>query len=75
MISSWKNNISAWILIVDNLNIIATWSRQTIYNNKGNLTITGLSYLSNRTERAPVKNVSSGTINIISGKIVKSTIV
>lgn len=60
-------------LTIDNMTIIATGTRQAIYNEKGNTTITGNSHLSSTSnERPTVHNKNSGSITILSATIESS---
>ena len=53
--------------------IVATGSRQAIYNNGGTVTISGSAYLSNiSAERGTVQNLNNGNLTILGGTIVSS---
>lgn len=66
------NNKSGGVLNISGGRIIATGTRQAIYNEGGTTTISGSAYLSAvTTERATVQNFS-GTVNIIGGTIISS---
>lgn len=65
-----NNNANA-ILVINGGSYIATGSRQVLYNNGGNLTISGDAYIeSNTSERAAVHNLNNGTLTILNGTIV-----
>ena len=67
------NNESTGNLTISSGRIIATGTRQALYNNKGTATITGTAYLSaTSSERATVQNLSGGTLNILGGQIVST---
>ena len=59
-------------MVINNVTINATGTRQAVYNNGGNLTIKGNSYLQNKEQRAAVHNLNGGTTIIESGTIVSS---
>ena len=68
-----NNRVNGANLTIDNLTIIATGTRQAIYNEGGNTTIQGNSHLSNiSNERAAVQIKTSGTITILSATIESS---
>ena len=53
--------------------IIATGSRQAIYNNGGTTNISGSAYLSNNSsDRGAVHNLNNGTVNITGGTIISN---
>ncbi len=67
------NNNSPGELVITGGNLLATGSRQTIYNDKGSVTISGTAYLSSVTpERATVHNLASSTMTITGGTIVSA---
>lgn len=67
------NNESYGTLIMSGGRIEATGTRQCIYNDGGNLTITGSAYLSATTsERGAVHNLNGGTITITGGTIIST---
>ena len=60
-------------LLMTGGSIIATGTRQAIYNNKGTVTITGDAYLSAATsERGTVQNLASSTMYIKGGTIIST---
>ena len=60
-------------LLMTGGSIIATGTRQAIYNNKGTVTITGDAYLSASTsERGTVQNLASSTMYIQGGTIIST---
>ena len=66
------NNKDTGTLLMSGGSIIATGSRQAIYNG-GNLTISGNAYLSSTTsQRATVQNLDTGTITITGGTIIST---
>ena len=66
------NNKQGGVLNISGGRIIATGTRQAIYNEGGTTTISGSAYLSAvTTERATVQN-HIGTVNIIGGTIISS---
>ena len=68
--SAINNNSGAYLEITGG-SIIATGTRQAIYNNGGNVVISGTAYLSNQApERAAVQNLANSTITITGGTIV-----
>ena len=67
------NNEIGGVLTMSGGQIIATGTRQAIYNDGGTLTITGNAYLTSSTaERATVQNLSNGTITITGGTIIST---
>ena len=67
------NNEATGTMIFDGVRVIMTGGRQALYNNKGNATITGSSYLtSSATARAAVQNTSGGTLTITGGTIIST---
>ncbi|MBR6949800.1 MAG: InlB B-repeat-containing protein [Bacilli bacterium] len=67
------NNESTGHLLVSGGRIIATGTRQAIYNNGGTLEITGSAYLSATTnQRGTVQNLASGNVLITGGTIVST---
>ncbi len=67
------DNESTGNLTVDGARIIATGTRQAIYNNNGIVTIMGSTYLSASTsQRAALQNLSGGTVNILGGTIISN---
>ena len=67
------NNNSTGTLILENVTILMSGTKQALYNDKGTATIKGNSYLySGSSNRGAVQNVSPGVLNIQSGKIVSS---
>ncbi len=67
------NNESKATFNMSSGSVIMTGDRQALYNNKGTATISGTAYLSSSaTARAPVHNVSGGTMYITGGTIVST---
>ena len=67
------NNESYGTLVMSGGRIEAVGTRQGIYNNGGNLTITGSAYISATTsERGAVHNLNNGTVTITGGTIVST---
>ena len=65
-----NNRTSGANTTLSNLTVIATGTRQALYNAYGTTTITGNCHLSNTTsERAAVHNLNNGTVIILSGTI------
>lgn len=61
------------VLTITGGNIIATGSRQAIYNDKGTLEISGTAYLSSSaSDRPTVQNQAGGTVTISGGTIVST---
>ena len=71
------NNNSTGTMVIDGTHIIVskTTSKQAIYNDGGNLTINGDTYLSSESNiRATLHNLNNGTITINSGTIISTEI-
>ena len=67
------NNESNGTLTISGGQIIATGTRQAIYNDGGRLLITGSAYLTSSTaERATVQNLANGTVTITGGTIIST---
>ena len=67
------NNESTGHLLVSGGRIVTTGTRQAIYNNGGDLEITGSAYLSSKSnQRGTVQNLNSGNILITGGTIISS---
>ena len=67
------NNESSGKLTITGGRIEATGTRQAIYNNGGQVEITGTAYLSaTSTERAAVQNLANGSMTITGGTIVST---
>lgn len=67
------NNQATGVLNITGGSIMATGSRQALYNNGGRTTISGSAYLSATTnQRAAVQNLNNGTITITGGTIVST---
>ena len=65
------NNESGATIDIDGARIVVSGGRQALYNNKGNATIRGDSYLSTTsTERSAVQTTSGGTLSITGGTII-----
>ena len=65
------NNESTGVLEISGGELIATGTKQAVYNNGGDLTITGDAMLSsNSSSRACVQNLNDGTLTITGGTIV-----
>ena len=68
-----NNNSTGEMHIGNDARIIATGSRQAIYNNGGKLEISGNAYLSATTgERATVQNLANGQLVITGGTIISA---
>lgn len=68
-----NNNSTGEMHIGNDARIIATGSRQAIYNNGGKLEISGNAYLSATTgERATVQNLANGQLVITGGTIIST---
>ncbi len=68
-----NNDDTGEMLIGNDARIVATGSRQAIYNNGGKLEITGNAYLSATTgERATVQNLNNGELVITGGTIISA---
>jgi hypothetical protein len=69
-----NNNSTGEMHIGNDARIIATGSRQAIYNNGGKLEISGNAYLSATTsERATVQNLANGQLVITGGTIISDS--
>ena len=67
------NNNSTGTLTISGGNIIASSTKQAVYNDGGTVTITGNPNLSSASSiRATVHNLNNGTMNILGGNIVGS---
>ena len=67
------NNESTGRLTITDTNIVATGTKQALYNNGGTATITGSSVLSaTSNNRASVHNLARGTVNILGGTIIST---
>lgn len=69
--SGMINNNSEATLVMNSGSLIATGSRQALYNDAGNVTISGSAYLESATDvRATLHNKNSGIVTITGGTIV-----
>lgn len=69
--SGMINNNKDAVFVMDSGNLIATGTRQALYNDAGNVTISGSAYLESATEeRATLHNKNSGIVTITGGTIV-----
>ena len=67
------NNESSGKMLVSGGRIIATGTRQAIYNNGGDLEVTGSAYLSaSSNQRGALQNLASGNVLITGGTIISS---
>lgn len=67
------NNNKGATLIMEGGSIIATGTRQAIYNDGGTLKISGDTYLSSTTDqRATLHNLNGGVVTVIGGTIISS---
>lgn len=66
------DNNSTGTLVLEDMTLINTSTKQGVYNNGGTLTIKGDSYLETSTvsARATVHNLNNGTVHILSGTII-----
>ena len=69
--SGMINNNKDAVFVMDSGNLIATGTRQALYNDAGNVTISGSAYLESATDvRATLHNKNSGIVTITGGTIV-----
>ena len=67
------NNNKTGTLIISGGEIYGTGTKQAVYNDGGNLTITGNAYLNNTSNiRAAVHNLNKGTLTITGGTIISN---
>ena len=67
------NNNRTGTLVITGGNILATNTKQAVYNNGGNVTITGTAYLNSTSNiRATVHNLNNGNLTITGGTIVSN---
>ena len=73
--SGMINNNKDAVLTITSGSYIATGSKQVLYNNAGNATISGNVYLeSNSSIRAAVHNLNNGNLTIVGGTIVANNL-
>ena len=69
--SGMINNNKDAVFVMNSGSLIATGSRQALYNDAGNVTISGSAYLESATDvRATVHNKNNGVVTITGGTIV-----